>query len=220
MRSDQAIAQLRASWSFPRGAGFTGSGAAAPEFTGDIQELLTAAGVRAGRPVLVYVCAKEEPRDSGGHTFEQSHFADERVALAAKAFNLLKLRDGSAVAKAPALAGTVAPRIVVIDSSGKRVGSIEGDPSASGLYALMKRTALSMGARPLDQFVRDYRRLLDEVDTVDAARDSLERRRDELAANPTPALRRRVAELAERIRSTSERLVRKERELLGLPEKS
>ncbi|HET6203067.1 MAG TPA: hypothetical protein VFI25_09735 [Planctomycetota bacterium] len=186
----------------------------------DGEDFLARAGLKKGRPVVVYVEAKTEVRDSGGHTYAQSHFADERVAISAKLFGLVKVREGTPIADSPELAGDSAPRIVVFDGKGKKIGSVAGPPSASRLYGFMKVAAASTFARSLEEFVREYRRLLDGIDAVEAKKQAVERHRDQLAASPTPALRRRVEALESEIKATSQALVAKEKDLLHISEKS
>src|SRR5262245_26603374 len=66
--------------------------------TADGEEFLAEAGVKKGKPVVVFVESKEQVRDAGGHTYEQSHFADERIAIGTKLFGLVKIREGTPLA--------------------------------------------------------------------------------------------------------------------------
>ncbi|HKB17295.1 MAG TPA: hypothetical protein VKF62_14600 [Planctomycetota bacterium] len=209
-------------WSSPAGdllPSYPGSGVeAGGGYSGDgsAEDFLAQAGLQKGRPVIVYVETKVVVRDEGGHTFDRSHFADERVAISSKLFGLVKVREGSPLAKSSFLAGASAPRFVVFDAKGKRVGTVDGPPSASRLYGLMKQAVAASFERPLEQFVREYRRLLDGIDAIETRKESLERQRDQLAESPNPVLRRKVETLESEIKTDSEALVAKEKDLLNI----
>lgn len=183
---------------------------------GTAEDFLAQAGLKKGRPVIVFVETKTVVTDEGGHTYDRSHFADERVAISSKLFGLVKVRDGSPLAKSSFLDGGSAPRFVVIDGKGKRVGTVEGPPSAARLYGLMKQAVAASFSRPLEQFVREYRRLLDGIDAVELKKESLERQRDRFDENPNPVLRRKIETMESEIKSTSEALVAKEKDLLNI----
>lgn len=210
-------------WSSPASdllPSYPGSGPeASGGYSGDesAEEFLAQAGGKYRRPVIVYLETKTVVTDEGGHSYDRSHFADERVAISSKLFGLVKVREGSPLAKSSFLAGGSAPRFVVFDSNGKKVGSVDGPPSASRLYGLMKQAVAASFPRPLEQFVREYRRLLDGIDAVEQKKETLERQRDQLAESPNPVLRRKIEAMESEIKSTSEALVAKEKDLLNIP---
>jgi hypothetical protein len=209
-------------WSSPASSilpSYPGSGPEATGgYTGDgsAEDFLAEAGLKKGRPVIVFVETKTVVTDEGGHTYDRSHFADERVAISSKLFGLVKVREGSPLAKSAFLAGGSAPRFVVFDGNGKKVGSVDGPPSASRLYGLMKTAVAASFPRPLEQFVREYRRLLDGIDAIETKKESLERQRDQFDENPNPVLKRKIETMESEIKSTAESLVAKEKDLLNI----
>lgn len=136
---------------------------------------------RSGKPTVVYVFS-DLPEDAvetanlGG-----TLLTDERVALGLKLFNLVKVR-GETITKthpyASILGGRELPRMVVVGADGSRVGALEGnDATPSAMMGLMKRASAKAYKTPIETFIKDYQKVLTDLDKVEGAKKTLATKR-------------------------------------------
>ena len=128
--------------------------------------------------------------------------ADERVATAAKFFKCVKL-NGDDLSKShdlyDELKGGKLPRMVVLSSEGKKVGSIEGKVSPTRLYSVLKKGAQSEFTVKLDSLVKQHRDLLNQIDKLDGRKKVLASKETRANGKETGDIRklRREIELTE-----------------------
>src|SRR5262245_54945060 len=114
---------------------------------------MAALGAKTGRPLLVMVFGSE----GDAKLFVDPGSPDERVAIGAKAFQLVKVNAANLPETgdlAASLAGKSTPRFVFFDADGKKVASVDGKISPGKIFEGMKAAA---GAS-LDGFVKDYQK--------------------------------------------------------------
>jgi hypothetical protein len=128
-------------------------------------------------PFLVFLTSSLEEDNQKMKNVESTVFMDESVAIGATLFSTIKLngnkiKEGSSIWKA--VGGKELPRMVVIDSTGAKVGAVEGrDVSASKVYGLMKRAATRTYKTELDTVVKETKNILTQIDAIEAKRQAL-----------------------------------------------
>lgn len=133
--------------------------------------------LKASEKPVLYFLTTDDARDKSRMNIVQSTvLMDERVATAAKFFNCVRM-NGDSLEKDHALyselKGKNLPRMVVLTSSGKKVGSIEGKVSPSRLYGMMKKSAEKEYSVRLDTLVKRHRDLLNQIDKLDGRKKVL-----------------------------------------------
>lgn len=101
---------------------------------------------------------------------EDKVLRDESVALGARLFRSVRLKGDRLSKDDPhwiTLGGKSLPRVVVVDTAGKKVGGLEaGDLSASNLFKVMKKAAAKTYKADLEKVVKESRAILDDIDAV------------------------------------------------------
>lgn len=139
--------------------------------------MLSAADRQNARPFVVYLTTSNEKFAVEQQNVEATALRDERVSLAAKLFTMVKA-DGDAVTRDHAFArhlrvGGDLPRFVVFNSKGEDVGSLGGTVSPSKLFQLMKKAATADYAVNVDTWVKDYQKVLTEIDKLETLKTAL-----------------------------------------------
>jgi hypothetical protein len=171
-----------------------------------------------GKPLIVYLESSHPDDMMKTAVVRRSVFGDEKVAIGSKMFNLVKV-DASRIDKTHPhwniLKGRELPRFVVTDPTGKRVGSLEGRISPSGLYGLMKKAASKTYKTSPDRLVKGFQKLLTEMDKVEAAKQALATQRATSGKISTGLQKKWDAKEAE-LEKQGEELAMEEKELLTL----
>jgi hypothetical protein len=139
--------------------------------------LLSAADRQNARPFMVYLTTANEKFALEQQNVDATALKDERVSLASKLFTMVKT-DGDAVSKDHAFArhlrvGGELPRFVVFTSKGEEVGSLAGTVSPSKLFQLMKKAASQDYVVNVDNWVKDYQKVLTETDKLETLKAAL-----------------------------------------------
>ncbi|HET6202208.1 MAG TPA: hypothetical protein VFI25_05330 [Planctomycetota bacterium] len=166
-----------------------------------------ALGAKSGRPLMVLVYDSEADLK----ILDGACGTDERVAIGAKAFQLLKVSASKLPETgdlASSLGGKATPRFVFFDEKGKKVVTVDEKVSPGKVYDAMKRTA---GA-PLEGFVKDYQKFLTAVDKLESDKATLKVKLERLGSRADKDTA--VASKQKEIDSAAEKLVAAEKKLL------
>jgi len=179
------MARISVNWEEPAvGGGYEGFDSE------DMRTGLPAQYGDSGKPIVFYLASDLEEDALETVTVDGTVLRDEKVAIGMKMFNLVKM-DGSRVDDDhpyhKILGGRELPRMVVVGSDGHKVGSLEGNIPPSKLFGLMKRAASKTYKHPIEKFVKEYQKVLTEIDKVEAAKTALATKR--AASNDAPAAR-------------------------------
>ena len=91
------------------------------------------------------------------------------------------------------------PRMVVVSSEGKKIGSVEGKVSPTRLYSVLKKGAQAEFTVKLDSLVKQHRDLLNQIDKLDGRKKVLAGKETRANGKETGDIRklRREIELTE-----------------------
>jgi hypothetical protein len=134
----------------------------------------------ADKPLLVYLTS-DLPDDAQEAKNVESMLRDENVSIGATLFTQIKLNSAKFKEGSPywkAIGGKEAPRMIVFDTTGAKVGSAEGkDCTASKVFGLMKRAATKTYKVDIETVVKETKSILTEIDQIEAKRKALELRK-------------------------------------------
>jgi len=178
---------------------------------------------QSGKPLLIYVESKLSEDEIESAVVKQTVERDEKVAIGAKMFHLIRI-DGAAIDRYHphwnTLGGKKLPRMVVVDSAGDRVGSVEGTISPSSVFTLMKKASAKSFKMPLDSFVKEYQKILTDVDRVEGLKQALAQRRAASTEAKSASKERFYAEEEAKIAAMEKEVLDREAALLNhLPRK-
>jgi hypothetical protein len=132
------------------------------------------------KPLLVFLTSDAE-EDAQEMKNVEAMLMDENVAIGATLFKQIKLKAGKFKDGSPywkSIGGKDAPRMVVFDTTGARIGSAEGkDCTASKVFGLMKRAASKTYKVDIEAVVKETKSILTEIDQIEAKRKALETRK-------------------------------------------
>ena len=167
-----------------------------------------------GQPTLYFLTSADPEFMGEMKVARKSILADENVAIATKFFNCVEIDGDEFGTKHPLyekLKGRSFPRFVVIDSQGAVKGKLEGKLGPKKLYKILKKGAQSDYKVKLDKVVKDYRKMLDELDKIDQQKKVLankERNQGDKAA-------RKIAKDRDALALREKKAAEKEVKLLG-----
>jgi len=132
---------------------------------------------KSEKPLLVYLSTDSAESEKQTAQIEKAVFGDENVALGARVFRPIRLR-GDKISKEHAhwrtLGGKNLPRVIVVDTAGQKVGTLDGrDLGASNLFKQMKKAAAKTYKTDLEKVVKESRSLLDQMDQITQKQDLL-----------------------------------------------
>ena len=152
------------------------------------------------KPFMVYLTTAAEKRQKDLAVFEETTFKDERVAIATKAFSMVK-GDGDKITDdhpfADLLDGKKLPRIVVFSATGERIAHAEGKVSPTKMLSLMKKGFKHDYSGNLDKTIKAFQKYLTKADTLKAKKDLLTSKEDGASKSELRKLEKELAELAE-----------------------
>ena len=165
-----------------------------------------------GKPFIVFLSSNENINEQT--VVEQTTLKDERVSLGSKFFTMLEA-EGETITKTHPyykwIGGRKLPRVIVFTNEGDRVGKLEGQPSPSKLYAIMKKAAAKSRIKNLDRKIKDYQKILtslDKISTLKQALASKESRDDSRSAVKEIAKKRKAIEQDElELREAEEKIL-------------
>ena len=211
------MAKLQIAWTSPADLTVhTGEDAQSPNVSfEDARILLDPSALQEGKPFVVYVKGADEEAQKLQEVLEGTTLKDERVAIASKAFVMIRM-DGSELTDTHPfqkhLRGRKLPRIVLFDSEGDRVAALEGSISPSKLFSAMKKTFRRDYKGSLDSIVKNFQKILTEIDTLDTLEKALAEKEKRAT---TSRAKREIQKKREQIAKKKLQLQKKEKELLA-----
>lgn len=176
--------------------------------------MLTPADHQYERPILVYLTSNDEDVRSAQDVVEGTTLKDERISIASKFFTMVR-DDGDQITNGHPfdrwIGGNELPRFVVFTSTGERVGKLEGRASPSKLYGLMKRAVRQEYVVNLDRTIKDYQKILTDLDRLSVLKTTLEAKE---ARDVSPREQRKIEKEKEELAKEEEQLRTREEELL------
>lgn len=136
-------------------------------------------GTTPDKPLMLFLTSRN-PKDQRAVTLvEQGTFSDERVALGTKFFRVVRMVQDEIAKEHPLadlIGGQAMPRVVLISRDGKTAKKLEGRIGATGLFSAMSAVVAEDCNRKLDTFVREMRKVLNDLEEVARDRNQLERK--------------------------------------------
>lgn len=161
------------------------------------------------KPLLVYVTSESPEAAQKSSEIEQGVLRDETVALGARLFRAVRLKGDRIGKENPhwvTLGGRELPRVVVVDTAGKKISALEGkDLSASSLFKQMRKAAAKTYKADLEKVVKESRALLDEMDRIEAKQTLLAEQRKNAKPGKEKDLAEQELELAQQLKDVQAR---------------
>lgn len=186
----------------------------------EVRDMSTASGMlrpgdaQAEKPILVYLTSSDPDDQVAQDVIDSTTLKDERVSLASKLFTMVKV-DGNSISEDHPyhrfIGGRKLPRLVLFTSAGDRIGKLEGKASPSKLFSLMKKTAKRDFKMNVDNFVKDYQKILTELDKLDTLKQAVAQKE---ARDITSTEKRKLEKKKEEITKDEEELRAVEEKLL------
>lgn len=169
---------------------------------------------------MVFVGA-EDDTNSELRELEDVVFADERVQLGAKFFDCVKMTPGDCEQdRLLKEEGRRYPRLVFVSRDYKVVDVMEGHKISGGkVIRAMQTVVRGEYETNFDRMVKEYRKLLDELDRLDSKRAYLADQKARLAEKPDPRRERKIQRDEEELEAEMAEWNKKEQEVLQLRRK-
>ena len=179
-----------------------------------------AQAMRAERPMLVYVTS-DDPTDKMTRKIESVVLASETVSVGAKFFNTIKVSQGSALQdRILKDAGKGTPRFVLLDRDYKVAKVLQKSGISGGkLIKAMKLLARKEYKTSFDKMVRDYIKLLNQLDRLEGVKAKIADDRQRLSAKPNASKEKKVQRKEKEYNADMETWSKKEAKLLELRRK-
>ena len=171
----------------------------------------------ADKPMMVYI-PSDDPTDSITRKLEGVVFTNEKVAIAAKFFETLKISRKCALDdRLLASHADPTPQIVFLERDFTEHAALQGKQiSASKLLKAMTSLARAEYVNDFDAMVRAYGKLLDELDRLEGRREVLAKQRKRLEDQPNPARQRKLDREEKAHEAAMDAWLEKEEKLLEL----
>jgi len=151
-------------------------------------------GMRADKPMLVYVTS-DDPTDKETRKLEAIVFANEKVGLGAKFFDTIKITQGDALQdRLLKENGRYAPRLVFLTRDYAVSDTLQKKQLTAGkLLKAMKKLAKLEYSTNFEAMVRDYTKLLNELDRLESKKAALADQRRRLQEKPNKSREKKIA---------------------------
>jgi hypothetical protein len=151
-------------------------------------------GMRAERPMLVYVTS-DDPTDSTTRKLETVVWVDERVGLGAKLFDTIKISAADASQdRILSENGRFTPRVVLMTRDYKVTDVLQRKQISSGkVLKAMKRLAKKEYVTSFEKLVRNYTKLLNELDRLESKKTAIADQRRRLQEKPNRSREKKIA---------------------------
>jgi len=151
-------------------------------------------GMRAEKPMLVYVTS-DDPTDKDTRKLEAIVFANEKVGLGAKFFDTIKITHGDALQdRLLKEQGRYAPRLVFLTRDYAVTDVMQKKQLTAGkILKAMQKLAKMEYATKFEAMVRDYTKLLNELDRLESKKAALADQRRRLQEKPNKSRDKKVA---------------------------
>jgi hypothetical protein len=169
------------------------------------------------RPMMVYI-PSDDPNDSITRKVEGVVFTNEKVAIAAKFFETLKIPRKCALDdRLLASHADPTPQIILLERDFTEHAALQKKQiSASKLLKAMESLARAEYVGEFDAMVRAYGKLLDELDRLDGRREVLAKQRKRIEDQPNPAKLRKLEREEKAHEAAMDAWLEKEEKLLEL----
>lgn len=176
--------------------------------------------MRAERPMLVYVTA-EDSTDSTTRKLEEVVFKSEQLGVAAKFFETIKMSAGDALQdRALKDAGKSEPRLVFLNRDYTVNAVLESRSLSAGrITKAMEALVRDNYKDNFDRMVKDYIKLLNEMDRLEGKKSTLADQRARLLDKPNASKMKKLERQEEEIRAEADSLAARETELLSFNRK-
>ena len=153
----------------------------------------TARAARAEKPMMIYITS-DEGTDKYTRKLEDVVFANEQLAIGTRFFETIKVSNGNALQdRMLREAGRSAPRIVFLTRRYKVHAVLQKSQLSAGkLLKAMKLLVKKEYKNSFETLVRDYSKLLNELDRLEGKKAQLADMRARLQANPSPSKQRKL----------------------------
>ncbi|MHC4817074.1 MAG: hypothetical protein ACYTF8_03290 [Planctomycetota bacterium] len=150
--------------------------------------------MRAEKPMMVYVTS-DDPTDKVTRKLEAVVFANEKVCLGAKFFDTIKVSAGDALQdRILSENGRYSPRLVLLTREYKVVAVLQKKQISGGkLLKAMQRVAKMEYATSFDTMVRNYTKLLNELDRLESKKSAIADQRRRLQEKPNKSRDKKIA---------------------------
>jgi len=174
----------------------------------------------AEKPMMIYITS-DDPTDKDTRKLESVVFANEKVGVGSKFFDCIKVSSGDAlVDRILKDAGKATPRLVFLDRQYEVKDVLENSELSGGkLLKAMKSVASSEYVSSFESMIRDYIKLLNELDRLESKKAALEDQRRRLAEKPNKSREKKVARDEEEYKAEMEDWSQKEAKVLELRKK-
>jgi hypothetical protein len=172
------------------------------------------------RPMMIYI-PSDDPTDAITRKLEGVVFKNEKVAIAAKFFETLKISRKHALDDRLLASHTdPTPQIVFLRRDYTEHAALHKKQiSASKLLKAMKSLVREEYVNDFDTLIRAYAKLLDELDRLESRREALEQQRKRLEEQPNAARLRKLEREEAAHEAAMDAWMEKEEKLLELRRK-
>jgi hypothetical protein len=169
------------------------------------------------RPMMIYI-PSDDPKDSITRKLRSIVFKSEKVAIAAKFFETLRISRKHALDdRLLASHADPTPQIVFLRRDFTEHAALQKKQiSASKLLKAMKSLVREEYVNDFDAMLRGYAKLLDELDRLESKREVLAEQRQRLEDQPNPAKERKLEREEKAHEAAMDAWVEKEEKLLEL----
>jgi len=169
------------------------------------------------KPMMVYVTS-DDPTDGDTRKLESVVFANEKVGVGSKFFDSIKVTSGDAAQdRILSEAGRRLPRIVFVNRDYSVADVLEGSELSGGkLLSAMQRVVRKEYVNSFDSMVRDYIKLLNELDRLESKKAAIEDQKRRLAEKPNKTREKKIARDEAEYKQEMEDWQEKEKKVLEL----
>jgi hypothetical protein len=165
----------------------------------------------AGKPAIVFLTSDLADDAQLMKNVEGTCFRDENFQIGATMFQQIRMNGNKVKENHPfakLLGGKALPRMIVLDQTGAKVGSVEGqDLSPSKVFGLMNRAASKTYKTPLETMVKETKTILTEIDQIEAKRAALETKKASSTVQKSTEWAKEEAALNEQLKAVEAREV-------------
>jgi hypothetical protein len=174
----------------------------------------------ASQPMMIYITS-DDPTDKDTRKLESVVFKNEKVGIGSKFFDCIKVSSGDAlVDRLLKDAGRATPRLVFLNRQYEVKDVLENSELSGGkLLRAMKNVASDEYVTSFETMIRDYIKLLNELDRLESKKAQLEDQRRRLAEKPNKSREKKVARDEEEYKAEMEDWSQKEAKVKELRKK-
>ena len=177
------------------------------------------AAMRATRPMIVYV-PSDDPTDKTTRKLEQVVFKNEKLGVGAKFFDTIKISAGDAMQDRILKEKNRVPRMVFLKRDYSVHAVLQQRQLTPGkIIKAMKSLVRVEYVNRFDSMVKDYIKLLNELDRLEGRKTQLSDRRARLAGKPNASKAKKLARMEAEYKAERDAWVAKEKQILALQTK-